>query len=622
MKAAWLWHKMISAGVMLAISLACSAQESGDKGGTRTNETASTGIESKRIGSQQYDMPMGEERSSKIKGAQSEQGYSAKKEGLRSFFESLSSRLNKSIIVSQKAAAKQVTGEFDLRNPQTFLERLTAQLGLIWYYDGQAIYIYDSSEIKNAVISLRYISLEKLNTFLRKSGLYDRRYPLRGEGGTFYVSGPPVYVDLLINAAKMIDKAKQQVAEVDAENAEQQKTVVIRLQNTFVGDRTYALRDQKITIPGIATVLGQLLNHSKKTVEIGQVNTPTTGAEAPAIPPLPEFPENSSIFSKAETTPFKTPPTLPEALKRRTTVSPSEDMMTILSYPNTNSLVVKGTEKQIRSLQDLVSMLDIEKKHVELSLWIIDLQKDDLDQLGVQWSGGIGIGNKFGATFNSGSSSTLDGGRFLASVSALSNQNKAQVVSRPIVLTQENVPALFDNTRTFYAKLVGERNSQLDHVTYGTLVSVLPRFAGDGQIDMVLDIEDGAEVTDNSGATETTDTLPQISRTHINTVARVPKGKSLLIGGYISDQKKNGISKIPLLGDLPWIGNIFRYRQKSTSNLVRVFLIQPKQIDDPLQPDANVLSNEVMAHELMQKEGESMENRLNDYLNRVRMQTP
>ena len=126
-------------------------------------------------------------------------GYSAKKESLRTFFDAISSRLNKPIIVSQRAASKQISGEFDLSNPQILLERVATQ----------TIYIYDNGETKSVVLSLRYVSLDAFNNFLRKAGLYDRRFPLRGDHGTYYVSGPPIFVVLLINTAKFIEKKKK-----------------------------------------------------------------------------------------------------------------------------------------------------------------------------------------------------------------------------------------------------------------------------------------------------------------------------------------------------------------------------------------------------------------------------
>lgn len=103
---------------------------------------------------------------------------------------------------------KKITGNFEFHDPNALLEKLSLQLGLIWYFDGQAIYIYDASEMRNAVVSLRNVSLNEFNNFLKRSGLYNKNYPLRGDNrkGTFYVSGPPVYVDMVVNAATMMDK--------------------------------------------------------------------------------------------------------------------------------------------------------------------------------------------------------------------------------------------------------------------------------------------------------------------------------------------------------------------------------------------------------------------------------
>lgn len=211
-----------------------------------------------------------------------------------------------------------------------------------------------------------------------------------------------------------------------------QKVVVIRLNNTFVGDRNYVMRDRTVTIPGMATVLGNLLKNDKR---IPEATVAKLGDSVP--PPLPDFQEESSTTNKVATLPFKKPPALPDVLRRREVAkSPTESIM-ILSYPNTNSLVVKGTPQQIRLVQDIVAALDVEKRHVELSLWIIDLQKDDLTQLGINWQGGVTVGNKFGVSFNTGSFSTLDGSRFLASVMALNGKKRAQVISRPIYLRKK-----------------------------------------------------------------------------------------------------------------------------------------------------------------------------------------
>lgn len=504
-------------------------------------------------------------------------GYVARNESLRSFFDALAIQLKKPVIVSKLAARKQISGNFDFSNSQVLMETLSQQLGLVWYYDGQAIYVYDASEIRNAVISLRSMSLSAFNDFLRRSGLYDKRYPLRGDGrnGTFYVSGPPVFVDLVINTANMLDKQN------DGIELGLQKIGVVRLNNTFVSDRVYALRDQKMVIPGMATVIEQLLKDEsgalQNVVSEGAISSRQPAVRAD-IPAMPDFTRDGETTTPA----YSNEVDLAAALKQP--VSASE--IKVIAYPDTNSLLIKGTSAQVHFIEQLAMALDVAKRHVELSLWIIDLNREDLEQLGVSWSGSAVVGNTFGVTLNQASSiSTLDGRRFIASIKALEQKKKATVISRPVVLTQENVPAIFDNSRTFYTKLIGERNSSLAHVTYGTLVSVLPRFSADGQIEMSLNIEDGNDF--KTPDTERPESLPEVGRTHISTVARVPQDKSLLIGGYTRDASTADTAKVPFLGDLPVVGGLFRYRSTSMNNTVRVFLIQPREITEPLAQDAS-----------------------------------
>ena len=59
----------------------------------------------------------------------------------------------------------------------------------------------------------------------------------------------------------------------------------------------------------------------------------------------------------------------------------------------------------------------------------------------------------------------------------------------------------------------------------------------------------------------------------------MPKGKSLLIGGFTRDEYNTSNHKIPMLGDIPWIGGAFRFSQETASKNVRIYLIQPKLLE-------------------------------------------
>jgi type III secretion protein C len=251
----------------------------------------------------------------------------------------------------------------------------------------------------------------------------------------------------------------------------------------------------------------------------------------------------------------------------------------VIAYTDTNSLLIKGSLEQLDLIESLIAQLDVPRRHIELSLWIIDITKTELDQLGITWTASLTIGSRGSATFNGGSSA-VNGNRFLAAIMALSQRGAAQVVTRPIILTQDNVPAVFDNNETFYARLEAERVATLESITYGQLVNVLPRYSTDGdEIEMVLDIEDGQQNAAGLGTESEVGGLPVVSRTKISTVARVPKGMSLLIGGFTRDADNRVKTKIPLLGDIPLLGELFRYDNDNGTQRVRVYLIQPKLLE-------------------------------------------
>lgn len=495
-------------------------------------------------------------------------GYRASQEGIKGVFDALSSAMRKPVILSKAAERKKVTGNFDFTNPMNTLKDLSDQLGLIWYDNGQAIYVYDASELRNAVVALRNTSFPVVRDFLIQSGVYDQRFPLRADSRntTFYVSGPPSYVETITSSAKFLDEKS------DGFDG-RENVAVIPLHNTFVEDRHYKFRNDNIVIPGVATVLSQLLGGSGLggNVQISPLSEPA--AEAPTMPAFPGVLPNRSSGPVVS---------LETAVKSR----PTHAGLSIIADPGTNSVLVRGSAEQVSYVRNIISGLDVSKRHIELSVYIIDLQKEALDQLGVRWSGNVTTGDSFGVAFNGGSS-TIDGASFMADVMALSSQNKANVVSRPMVLTQENIPAVFDNNRTFYTRLIGERSVELQNVTYGTSISVLPRFTQAGEIEMMLNVEDGNQMGHE------VDSMPEVGRTNISTIARVPRNKSLLIGGYTRDESSTVQGKVPLLGDIPLVGGLFRYSVERQSNMVRVFLIQPREITSPLGKDAHTLAGEL-----------------------------
>lgn len=492
--------------------------------------------------------------------------YVAHNNSVQQIFYVLGGVLHKPVIVSPLAAKKRITGDFDLANPWRELSVLSDKLGLMWYYDGSSVYVYDAEEIKSKVIKLSYAPFTRLLNYLKSTSLYDSRFPLRSRmgAGSFYVSGPPVYVDLVTAAAKFIDStySRPDSGEITVR--------VINLKNTFVNDRNYTQRGASITIPGIASVLEKLLtdrNYSGYSVQVKHTQEQNLDENTPVNKKsiMPLFPTTMAGFS-----------TNSSGVNTETTGSTIP--LKIIAYSDTNSLLVQGAERQVNFVSDIVSAIDVPKKQIQLSLWIIDISKDDVNELGVRWQGIASMGNT-GLTFNTSTLAPASSIRFLADVAALAKKGNAQIVSRPEVLTKENIPALFDNNSSFYSKLIGDHAVSLQTITYGTMISVLPRLAQGGKdIDMILNIQDGDIPLDENGKGDAifVDNLPSVNNTQINTEAQVPAGFSLLVGGYSRIQDEYHNMGIPLLKDIPILGKLFDYSYSSHKNIVRLFLIQPQ----------------------------------------------
>lgn len=496
--------------------------------------------------------------------------YVANNNSVQQLFYVLGGVLKKPVIVSAEAAKKRISGNFDLTNPRQLLNVLSTRIALIWYDDGSSIYVYDVNEMQSRVIKLAYASFNRLEAYLQSTGLYDDRFPPRSHSGSgsFYLSGPPVYIELVAAAAKYIDSTYSQPG------AGENVVKVIKLKNTFVNDRAFSLRDTPITIPGVATVLNQLLNNRKGH---NSANIMLSGE--------PDAIENGISYAQDGRYVRRMRNILPSSGDNYRS-RPSQDEgfsggessnINIVAYTDTNSLLIQGSEKQVAFVDDLIRAIDIAKQQIQLSLWIIDISKNDVENLGVAWQGQASIGN-VGINFN-GATSALNptsSMNFLTKVSALVDKGNAQVVSRPELLTQENVPALFDNNSSFYTRLLGERYSSLEKVTFGTMISVIPRIGKQSQeIEMILNIQDG-KIPQINGVQESIDRLPIVNNTQISTTARVPMGYSLLIGGYSREQDETSRTGIPLLKDIPVLGKLFDYTYTSHRNMVRLFLIQPR----------------------------------------------
>ncbi|MGY2684504.1 type III secretion system outer membrane ring subunit SctC [Pseudomonas tolaasii] len=396
--------------------------------------------------------------------------YQARDESLHTLFTALSAPLGLPVVVSREVARKRVSGTFDLDVAQQVFERVAAQRGLIWYSDGQAFYVYDAAEAKSSAVTLRHISADRLRTLMRRSGLDESRYPLRESGGrTFYVTGPPNYVDQVLHLAQLMDKPRSEVR-VGA-----QTFGVVQVFNTHVADRQYAMGDEKVNVPGMASMIETVL----------------------------------AIEQKNETKPPHSPL--------------ADKSLVVIPYPDSNSLLIKGKPAQVKALEDLVAELDKPKRAIEVALWRVDVDRHELQKMDVAWAW-----EGSPATPSTHVAEPLEDNRLMAQFTALERRRKASIVAFPVILTQENVPAVFQDNHTFYLPGRPGEGGDWQPVRYGTQASVLPRFAQANQIEMQLNLEDDRQM----GGKPQPDLAATVGRVTVSTVVRLAQGRRLWVGGF------------------------------------------------------------------------------------------
>ena len=247
-----------------------------------------------------------------------------------------------------------------------------------------------------------------------------------------------------------------------------------------------------------------------------------------------------------------------------------------------NAVIVRDRPESMSVYEDIIRGLDIEPRGIEVEATILELDTTRLKELGIDFSlqnsdlnalfGGQQTNPTQGFSPGNIGANILTGALagFSVRINALEKSGALRVVSRPRMSTLNNIPVVFNNQVTYYARVAGDRQVDLFPITAGLIMRVNPSVLYDGgelRTRLAIDIVDGSP----SGLI--VDGIPAVKQSSINTNAVVKQGESLLIGGMTIDTEYDYKSKVPVAGDIPVVGQLFRKRSKGGSHFERLFLI-------------------------------------------------
>ncbi|MFC2522056.1 MAG: type II secretion system secretin GspD [Lautropia mirabilis] len=281
----------------------------------------------------------------------------------------------------------------------------------------------------------------------------------------------------------------------------------------------------------------------------------------------------------------------------------------IAADPATNSLIITAPEPVYRNIRGVIDQLDSRRAQVYIESLIVEVKADTVAEMGIQWQFGTsrpGQSSVVGGTnFGTGGSNILNVTQNPAAVAAagglnvgvvrngvslfgqnflnlgllaraLETETNSNIRATPNLLTLDNEEAriIIGQNVPFVTGQYATTNNTLsspfqtiERKDVGTMLRVRPQVSEGGTVRMEIAQEISAVVDTSQPAGIIT------NRRAIDSNVLVDDGQIVVLGGLIEDTVEGGISKVPLLGDIPGLGRLFRYdnRKRVKTNLL-IFL--------------------------------------------------
>lgn len=303
--------------------------------------------------------------------------------------------------------------------------------------------------------------------------------------------------------------------------------------------------------------------------------------------------------------------------------------VSIDSHEDSNALVITAEPDMMRSLEEVIRQLDVRRAQVQVEAIIVEVFEGDGTTLGVQWAseegggqqftnGVVGIGqlgvalrqaedrevNRTNTTANGEivtSTDTVEGdltslanllggvNGFMvgvvkdgwgAVVQAVSNDTNSNILATPHLTTMDNEEAFFivgQEVPIITGASTGSNNANpfqtVERKEVGTKLKVTPQINEGDAVQLLIE----QEVSSVSGATNVD---IAINKREIKTTVMVDDGGTIVLGGLIDEDVQESVSKVPLLGDIPILGHLFKSTTTSKRKRNLMVFIRPKIVRD------------------------------------------
>ncbi|MBS1156545.1 MAG: fimbrial biosis protein [Proteobacteria bacterium] len=253
--------------------------------------------------------------------------------------------------------------------------------------------------------------------------------------------------------------------------------------------------------------------------------------------------------------------------------------------PLTNTLFINDVPSKLEEIRDLIAKTDIPSRQVMIEARIVEAREGFSRELGVKLGmGRTGTTNSYDTAINlpaaglngysaaslTGVFGSVLGGTINLELTALESDSDGKIVSSPRLITADRVEATIEDGEEIPYSQTAPNGATTVSFKKATLsLKVTPQITPDGNVIMDLKVNKDSRGTDTTAG-------PAIDTKQIQTKVLVENGGTVVIGGIYLQSISNAKDQVPLLGDIPILGNLFKHKSLITSKRELLIFVTPR----------------------------------------------
>ncbi|MBN1361573.1 MAG: hypothetical protein JW993_13325 [Sedimentisphaerales bacterium] len=255
----------------------------------------------------------------------------------------------------------------------------------------------------------------------------------------------------------------------------------------------------------------------------------------------------------------------------------------------TNSLLVMTSTKNYEKIKPILDQLDKPVGQVLIKVLFAEITHSNNVDLGTEFSAwnlrgagpdrNVDISTNFPPDLGSGITASVLDNTLDVTIRALQQTAKLNILSRPYILTSNNQTATMRVVNqvpfaTGSTTVAGQSQITTDYQDIGIILSVTPQINPEGLVIMTVSPEISSTTGDSVQVSDEL-SLPVFATRASETKVAVQNGQTIVIGGLIQDEIRDTVHKVPLLGDVPVLGGLFRRTQKDKAKTELLIFLTP-----------------------------------------------